>query len=240
MQDIPPLNLVVGFLPAILVVAIFFRWGLGGTSAIVALARMVIQLLVVGYLLVFIFDTSQPWIVLGVITFMMSVASWIALAPIADQRRQLLGYALASIAIGGLTTLALVTQCVLSLEPRWQPRVVIPLAGMIFANCMNCVSLAGERFVSETRDGKSYEDARAIAMRAAMIPITNALLSVGLVSLPGMMTGQILQGTSPLVAVRYQIMVMSMVFGAGGISAAGFLWCLRPKFSNTGVKHEND
>ncbi|MCF6190181.1 MAG: ABC transporter permease [Cocleimonas sp.] len=59
-----------------------------------------------------------------------------------------------------------------------------------------------------------------IAFRTAMIPITNSLFAVGLVSLPGMMTGQILSGVDPLVAVRYQIMVMAMVFASGGISSA--------------------
>lgn len=68
-----------------------------------------------------------------------------------------------------------------------------------------------------------YDQARRIALNAALIPITNSLFAVGLVSLPGMMTGQILSGVSPLIAARYQIMVMCMIFGAAGISAAIFL-----------------
>lgn len=66
-------------------------------------------------------------------------------------------------------------------------------------------------------------------MRAALIPIVNTLFAVGLVSLPGLMTGQILSGVSPLIAVRYQVMVMCMVFGAAGLSAALFLRFLRPR-----------
>ena len=88
---------------------------------------------------------------------------------------------------------------------------------------MNTVSIAAERFLAESSLEIDYETARQRAMNAALIPITNSLLAVGIVSIPGMMTGQILAGESPLIAARYQIMVMCMVFGSGGISAACFL-----------------
>ena len=112
---------------------------------------------------------------------------------------------------------------VLDLHPWYWPRYVIPLAGMIFTNAMNSVSLAAERFEAELKRDVAYNEARAIALRASLIPITNSLFAVGLVSLPGMMTGQILSGISPLIAARYQIMVMCMVYGAAGISSASFL-----------------
>ena len=92
---------------------------------------------------------------------------------------------------------------------------------------MNCVSLAGERLFSELEHHGNYAHARNTAFQAALIPITNSLLAVGLVSLPGMMTGQILAGTSPLIAARYQIMVMCMIFSSAGISTALFLWLIR-------------
>ncbi len=94
---------------------------------------------------------------------------------------------------------------------------------MIFAGAMNAVSLAAERLQSEHDRGLPYLEARRIALQAALIPITNSLFAVGLVSLPGMMTGQILSGVSPLVAAKYQIVVMTMLFGASGISAALYL-----------------
>jgi len=98
---------------------------------------------------------------------------------------------------------------------------------MIFANAMNTVSLAAERYESERGRGAELTAARRTALDAALIPQINGLLAVGLVSLPGMMTGQILSGVEPLVAVRYQIMVMCMVFGSGGLGAALYL-ALRP------------
>jgi putative ABC transport system permease protein len=94
---------------------------------------------------------------------------------------------------------------------------------MIFANSMNTVSLAGERFSIERQRDKNYHEARKIALETAMIPQINALLAVGLVSLPGMMTGQILSGIEPLTAARYQIMVMCMIFSTAGLSAVTYM-----------------
>jgi putative ABC transport system permease protein len=86
------------------------------------------------------------------------------------------------------------------------------------------VSLAAERFEAELGRAAPHRTARSVALDAALIPQINGLLAVGIVSLPGMMTGQILSGVDPLVAVRYQIMVMCMVFGSGGLGAALYLW----------------
>ena len=184
---------------------------------------MVAQLLLVGYVLVYIFEADAPWIVLAVLGVMVVAASGIALRTVPERRGPLYRYAFASVLIGGGLTLVLITQVVLVLERWYEPSFVVPLAGMIFAASMNSVSLAAERFYAELTRGEPYVDARRIAMRAGLIPIVNTLLAVGLVSLPGFMTGQILSGVSPLVAVRYQIMVMCMVFGASGLSAALFL-----------------
>lgn len=227
MPTIPPFQLALSFIPVAVVIAILYRWSLNCGEAIYAVARMVLQLLAVGYVLIFIFDAKTPWIVLLVLSCMLVAASWIALGPIKHHRRERFLKALVSIGVGGVLTLFLVTQFVLRLDPYWDPRYVVPIAGMIFANSMNCVSLASERFEAEIKNGQGYLAARGTAMRAALIPITNTLFSVGIVSFPGMMTGQILSGTSPLVAVRYQIMVMSMVFGAGGIAAACYLRWLK-------------
>jgi putative ABC transport system permease protein len=120
-------------------------------------------------------------------------------------------------------TLALVSQLVIDIEPWFSPRYVVPLAGMIFAGAMNTVSLAAERFQAEIDKGIPYIAARRTALQASLIPVINSLFAVGLVSLPGMMTGQILSGISPLIAAKYQIVVMTMLFGASGISAALYL-----------------
>jgi putative ABC transport system permease protein len=93
---------------------------------------------------------------------------------------------------------------------------------MIFSNAMNAVSLAAERLLSELKHDNDFVLARNQAFQTSMIPMINSLFTVGIVALPGMMTGQILSGVSPLIAVRYQIMVMFMTFAASGILSAIF------------------
>ncbi len=191
---------------------------------------MLTQLLLIGYFLVYIFKTDSSWIIVAVLTVMLLSSSWIALRTLKIPRKVLYLKSLGAIALAGILILALVTQGVLNLEPWYLPSYLIPLAGMIFANAMNSVSLAGERLEAEINRGIPYLKARDIALKASLIPITNSLFAVGLVSLPGMMTGQILSGISPLVAVRYQIMVMCMIFGAAGISSATFLVLIKANF----------
>jgi putative ABC transport system permease protein len=121
----------------------------------------------------------------------------------------------------------LVTEGVLDLEPWYQPQYMIPLAGMIFASSMNSVSIAAERLMAEKANNHPWDDMRNLALKAAMIPVVNGLFAVGLVTLPGTMTGQILSGVDPLIAARYQIMVMCMLFGAAGLSTALYLTLIR-------------
>ncbi len=229
-QTIPLINLAIAFLPALIVIVILFKWSLNGKNAIYAVARMLVQLLTIGYFLAYIFESERALIITLVLAVMVFVSSWIALGTIKQKRRLLYKYALMSIAFGGGITLLFVTQGVLVLKPWYLPQLMVPLAGMIFANSMNSISLAVERLNAEIDRNVSYEEARNIALQASLIPIINSLFAVGLVSLPGMMTGQILSGVSPLIAVRYQIMVMCMIFGSSGISAACFLLLVRPEF----------
>jgi putative ABC transport system permease protein len=159
---------------------------------------------------------------------MLCASVWIAVGTVPGHRRELLFASFGAITVGGGLTLLLVTQMVLQVDPWYLPHYVIPLAGMVYANSMTAVSLAAERLYAELGHGDSWPEARFKAYQAAMIPVTNSLLAVGLVSLPGMMTGQILSGVSPLIASRYQIMVMCMIFASAGISAALFLsFCRR-------------
>jgi len=181
------------------------------------------QLLLVGYFLTTIFETDSSVVIIAILAIMVFSSSWIALGTVKVQRKKLYARALCAIAVGGLVSLLFVTQGVLHLSPWYSPQYVVPLAGMIFASSMNSVSLAAERLHAEMERGVLYQDAKKVALQASLIPVVNSLLAVGLVSIPGMMTGQILSDVSPLIAARYQIMVMCMVFGAAGISAACFL-----------------
>lgn len=228
-QTISYANLALAFIPVVIVIAIIGKWKLGYQSSLYAVSRMLIQLLLIGYVLTFIFQTENVWVVLLVLSIMLASASWIALRTISIPRKTLYLKSLGAILLGGGATLLLMSQFVLELSPWYLPRYLIPLAGMIFASSMNSISLAGERLQAEISRDVPYPRARSIALQASLIPITNSLFAVGLVSLPGMMTGQILSGTSPMIAVRYQIMVMCMIFGAAGISSALFLIWIKPQ-----------
>jgi putative ABC transport system permease protein len=221
---IPLANLLAAFVPSLVLIGVMHRWSLSARTATWANARMLAQLLAVGYVLTAVFETERPALVVAVVAAMIGVSSWISLRPLAQRGLQRYLQALVAISASGVTMLVLVTQIVLDL-PRWfEPHIVVPLAGMIFANAMNTVSLAAERFEAELGRAAPHRTARSVALDAALIPQINGLLAVGIVSLPGMMTGQILSGVDPLVAVRYQIMVMCMVFGSGGLGAALYLW----------------
>ena len=232
MYQITLVDIAVAFIPVLATVIIIGYWSHSIKSASVAISRMLIQLLLIGYALNFIFDANSQWIILLVLIFMLVAASWIGLNALPVDSRSLFIYSFSAIACGGGIILIFISQGVLHVDPWYQPQVMIPIAGMIFSNSMNAVSLAGERLYSELDHDNDYYRARNIAFQAAMIPVINALLAVGLVSLPGMMTGQILAGTSPTIAARYQIIVMCMIFSSAGISAALFLSLLKYKIPN--------
>jgi len=221
------MNLALAFVPALVVIGILYLWALKAGDAIHSLARMLGQLLLIGYFLGYIFESDSVLVVACVLAVMVFVSSWIALGSVKQKRRALYKRAVLSIFLGGGLTLLLVTQGVLDLNPWYEPQYMIPLAGMIFANAMNTISLAAERFYSELSMQRTYEEARNKALQTSLIPIINSLFAVGIVSLPGMMTGQILSGVSPLIAARYQIMVMCMIFGSAGIASACFLLLLK-------------
>jgi putative ABC transport system permease protein len=238
MQTIPLRELSIVFIPTIYLFVIMYRWQLKAWVAVYANIRMIFQLLLAGYFLTYIFDTTQPMIIILLLVLMIGVSTWIALRSFEGYEAKPYLIVLISIGGPGLILLFIVTQLVLEI-PRWfEPKLVIPIAGMIFANSMNTVSLAAERFESEFKRGVSYMVARRTALDAALIPQINSLFAVGLVALPGMMTGQILSDVDPNIAVRYQIMVMCMIFGSGGIAAFIYL-ALRSRIGQKISEHKH-
>lgn len=225
--NISLLDLFWVMIPVAVVIVVYMRWTQDKATLFYALFRMLIQLMLIGYVLTYIFDADSPYLVILILSIMLIAASMITLRPVQKRYKSLYFHAFISIFVGGFFSLGMVVFGVLDLNPWYEPRFLIPIAGMIFANSMNAVSISAERFESEISRGNGYIDARATSYKAALIPIINALFAVGLVSLPGMMTGQILSGVDPLIAVRYQIMVMLMILGSAGISVAIYLLLLK-------------
>lgn len=201
-----------------------------------SIARAIVQLIIVGYVLKYIFDLNNRWLTVLMVLFICVNA-----ALNARKRSRNIGNAflLSFIAITVSTTLTLVI-LVLSGSIEFMPMQVIPISGMIAGNAMVAVGLCysnlNQRFTDNRQKiqemlslGASIKTAsgRLIreSIRAAMIPTVDAAKTVGLVSLPGMMSGLIFAGIDPVKAIKYQIMVTFMLLGTASISTiiAGYL-----------------
>ncbi len=223
------------------------RLDLGGRIVIGAV-RATVQLVAVGYLLVWLFASDRWYLVLAVLAVMVVVATFTAAGRLARDRRErglILPLAGAAILGGSALTLVYVSAVIIHVTPWYNPRYLIPLFGMIVANAMNAAAIALERLQSEMEArrgeveaylalGATPAQAAAEAVRkaiaAGVVPAINALAVVGVVSLPGMMTGQILAGADPTLAVRYQLVVMFMLTAATGVTAAASVLGYRRTF----------
>ncbi len=223
LQIISLADLSIAFIPVLIAMGFLYLWSLNVKQASYALSRMLVQLLLIGYVLSYIFYSDNAWLTAAILLAMVSISCWIALRTLNEYRLVLFKHGFIAILCGGGFTLFVISQGALSITPWYQPQVIIPLAGMIFATAMNSISLSAERIFSEIDNKTPYALARKHALNAATIPVINSLFAVGLVSIPGMMTGQILSGVSPLIAARYQIIVMCMIFASSILSAVLFL-----------------
>ena len=237
MSEISFLDLIWIFIPILVVYIIYLKWSDDKFTIPYGLSRMFLQLILIGYVLTFIFNTKEFIYIVGILSVMLVVASIISMRPVASKDKRLYIASFISIFIGGMITLCFVVGGILDISLWYDPRYIIPLAGMIFANSMNSVSISAERFEVEFERESSYEKARNISYKASMIPNINSLFAVGLVSIPGMMTGQILSGVSPFVAVKYQIMVMCMIIASSGISTAIYLKLIEKYNTNKGKEN---
>jgi len=196
--------------------------------------RMFVQLLGVGYLLHLIFALKSAWMVL----LLLAVMALFAVQTIGGRVKVKMPdfYRVVGLAIffgcGSMTFL--LTSLVIGLQPWYDPRYLIPLAGMVIGNSMTGASLAAERLAAEMTERRdeietvlciggtaqmAIQPVLRSAFRAAMIPSLNAMAAMGLVFLPGMMTGQILSGTEPMIAVKYQIAIMCVITGSVALTS---------------------
>ena len=218
------------------ITALVSRWQKLGLERDIATGtvRTFVQLLAVGFVLQQLFSTSRWYWVIFALAVMTTVAAYNAMKRQAGAKQGLFVVMASSIATAAAITLILVVGLVLRVRPWYQPQYVIPIAGMIIGNSMNGAALVVNRLHSElTLRRNAIEAALALgastreaasqalreSLRAAMMPTINSMMTVGLVQLPGMMTGQIISGVSPLDAVRYQIVVMLMIAAATAITA---------------------
>ncbi len=199
--------------------------GLAKTLAI-ATFRTITQLLFVGVFLSVIFASRQPLAILAVLVVMATIAAVVARGRIDRDLPKLLKWVWLAIFTSGLLTMLYVTVLVIRLDPWYDPRYLVPLTGIVLGNAMTASSIAGERLVTALRNNRveiethlslgatpaqAIATYRQAAIKAGLIPTINAMMVVGLVTLPGTITGQILAGADPLVAAIYQILIMFML-----------------------------
>jgi putative ABC transport system permease protein len=215
------------------VISVALRLGVERRLGVAAL-RTVIQLGLLGLVLERIFAIRHPLLVVGLLILMTVFAAREAVGRAARGYRGIFVDAWLTMTASCLLVGGVVTQVVVGVEPWYEPQYVIPLLGMILGNSLTGISLCLDRFMDhlEVRSaevelriafGATRREALSAplrdAVRTGMIPIINAMAAAGIVSLPGMMTGQILAGSPPLQAVAYQIVVMFMIAAAVALGA---------------------
>ena len=202
-------------------------------SLLIATFRLVVQLSLVGLILKFVFTQSNPWMIALISMVMLSVASYEIMA---RQKYRLKG--IGSIRVGSVTLMissfALTVYglaLVIHPDPWYQPQYAIPLFGMVLSNTMTGISVGMDRLTTSLFQNRQIVEQRLMlgetmwesiggyirdSLRSGMIPVINAMATAGIVSLPGMMTGQILAGAAPTEAVKYQIMIWVMIAAGTG------------------------
>ncbi len=233
---VPRLAMTAGLIVLAVAVSRRLRLDLGAAIAFGAV-RAAIQLVAIGYALVFLFAHETAPAVLGVLAVMLAVAALTSARRVAHTPggASLLVPALVSIAAGSAAALVPVFALIVPTSPWFSAPILVPISGMIVSNAMNVVALVFERLFAQAdaeRDvieqalslGASPEQAMIpytrAALRAALTPTVNGLVTVGLVALPGMMTGQIVSGTPPPQAVRYQLVIVYQLVAVAAVSGA--------------------
>lgn len=233
--DLSYLDLAVVYGLVLLVIGLARLRGIGQERAmLIASLRMVVQLLALGYVLHLVFALSSPAPVLLILIIMALFSVQAVAARVKDRMPNF--YRVVGVAIfigcGGATFFF--CSLVIGLTPWYDPRYLVPLAGMIIGNSMTGASLAAERLAAEMQDRReeietllclgassrqAAREAVRSAYRAALIPSINAMAAMGIVFIPGMMTGQILSGTDPIIAVKYQIAIMCVITGSVAVTS---------------------
>jgi putative ABC transport system permease protein len=232
-------QLGVAFLLVGVIIVVSIREALGlERDLVIGALRTMVQLYGVGLILTAVFAAARWYWVMLIVMGMTGVATQAAVSRLKTPIPG--GHLIAATALTLSTAaiLAYVITVVVQVHPWYEPQYIIPIAGIILGNSMTSAALAGDRLQGELHSRADEVEARLalgfsgreamqplvrLALQAAMIPTVNGMMTVGLVQLPGMMTGQILAGASPLVAIRYQIVVVFMLAAATAVSSLLFV-----------------
>ncbi len=212
-----------------------------GRQMLVAAARSLVQLILLGLVLRVLFDQTHPALVAGLTLVMLGVAGYEVMARQGRRFIGIWGYGVGTLSMFlssfSITVLALTV--IVGPTPWYQPQYLIPLLGMLLGNTMTGVAVALDNLTRGAHDKQgqiegrlmlgdtcqqAIGDIRRDALRAGLIPIINSMTTAGIVSLPGMMTGQILAGSPPMEAANYQIMILFLIAAGTGLGSIAAVW----------------
>ncbi len=242
------LGIAAGLVLLLALISLRLRLGLERRLFISAL-RTTVQLLLIGLVLKSLFGYSNFGFIFVISMVMLTMAGREVAA---RQRRRIRGWRGYAIGTGAMfissfsvTFLALTV--IIGNRPWYAPQYAVPLLGMLLGNTMNGIALAMNRMIETVRQSKrvieqrlllghtfaeAVGDIRRESMRSGMIPIINAMAAAGIVSLPGMMTGQILGGSPPMEAVKYQILIMFLICAGTGFGVVAALLLLTGRLTD--------
>ena len=238
---------------AFMVAAALISWKLelGQAKRIgVATLRCFLQLLACGFLLAYLFELQTWWLVAIVLVCMIAAATQIATSRIKSSVKGLRIPVFASIALSSLAAVFLVAEGVIHADPWFSAREILPIAGMVIGNAMSSIAVAIDRLFADM-DAREDEIFSLIALgatpreaafpsikasiAAGMTPTLATMSAAGIVSIPGMMTGQILAGADPLSAAKYQIVILMVITAANTVSILlACFFAYRKRFSDEG------
>ncbi len=220
--DTVDLFLCLGLIGIAISLSLWRKLGLEKQLAYSAV-RSLMQLIAIGYILDLVFAIDNGLVVLAILGVMISIASVVTRNRIDQNLKGLLPTVILSLVASSAFTLGYVILLIVQPDRWYEPQYLIPLAGMLFGNAMNGASLAGDRLLNsinqnrleiETHLSLGATSKQAInnyqkeAIRTGLIPTLNNMVVMGLVSLPGMFTGQVLGGSNPRDAASYQILIL--------------------------------
>ncbi|MCG7925598.1 MAG: iron export ABC transporter permease subunit FetB [Candidatus Thiodiazotropha taylori] len=237
-----PLDLAIAATLVVALALISLRLSLGiEGKLLIAALRTVIQLSLLGLVLKFLFVQSHPLLISALAMFMLFVAGYEVMAR--QQRRfsGIWGFGVGTLSmfISSFSVTILALTVIIQAEPWYSVQYLIPLLGMMLGNTMSGIAIALDNLTQHAWQRRQEIEARLIlghtwdqsireirrnALRSGLIPIINAMAAAGIVSLPGMMTGQILAGAPPMEASKYQILIMLLIAAGTGFGATAAVW----------------
>jgi len=228
-------RMVLAYLFWLILLLIFSYWKINKErELVIATFRMTIQLIIVGYVLEYIFGNQNMLFTLLALGVMLAFAVYNVFArlkiPIKKAMKRVIAL---SIVFGTCSAIFYFLLFIVAIKPWWDARYFIPIAGMVIGNSMSGISVGAERLIhGMTTRRELIEGTLALgatpasaakeivheAYNAAILPSINSMMGMGIVFLPGLMTGQILSGISPNTAISYQIAIMLAIVGSVGLS----------------------